>query len=103
MDGVPDFFYVIANILLTKILIYHRVSLYVLNEKKYQQRTGKGKRKADMTSLRELPIGKNCDNTLCRRRGRAAATFPGYGADSKRRSYHGEICTNGRSYGITYS
>lgn len=41
MDGVPDFFYVIANILLTKILIYHRVSLYVLNEKNINKEQGK--------------------------------------------------------------
>ena len=51
------FFAFIDVMLLTKVLIWHRVSLCALNEKKVSI-TGKGKRKADMTSLRELPIGK---------------------------------------------
>lgn len=55
-----------------------------------------------MTSLRELPIGKTATIRSVGGEGALRQHFLDMGLIPKR-SYHGEICTNGRSYGITYS
>ena len=54
-----------------------------------------------MTSLRELPIGKTATIRSVGGEGALRQHFLDMGLIP--RSYHGEICTNGRSYGITYS